>query len=290
MSTTIENILIAGGLIFSVFGPPMVRFGYKHWQVSRSVAGTPTSDIRDLDDEGVVALHGEVVSADGTFRSPVAQCEETVLAAWRAEDWKKHGNPGGWKAIAWGIDSTPFYLDDGTGRVLVDPGDHFVPMGFLHLIYFNVSDPEWGIWLNDVVCNLDGLPVERRVDLDEPTPEHLQELVDSEVYLSPQSGSSSPLPETSSNTDGDRRYSEEQVRAGDEIYLLGHASAESDATHPLGPEDLVVQPSDDSDSPLVVSESVESPSADHRSTARYYLAVGITFTISGPIMFWLGLP
>jgi hypothetical protein len=223
------------------------------------VTETPTTDIRNISSEEQIELAGEIsgpVDSDG-FTSPIGQTDDTVLAAWEAEEWDESGDHGGdWRTLASGIDSTPFHLNDGTDQVRV--------------AIENRAD--------DVVREWGEFPVVETVGVDDDSSAHIEEF-ESEHDVSEQSGSVTNVVDVG-NAHGDRRYSERALGSGEEIYLLGHARAADGATTPLHPENAVVTPVDDGT--FIISDLSEDVLTDQLSTSyRLWLAGGASAVILG---------
>ncbi len=85
----------------------------------RLIAGTPTSTIRAAA-LGLVELHGRVTPLE----SLVAPISKQPCAAWRYSLWiGPKGKQSVWTVSSEKTNVHPFYLEDDTGRVLVDPRD-----------------------------------------------------------------------------------------------------------------------------------------------------------------------
>jgi hypothetical protein len=72
----------------------------------------------------------------------------------------------------------------------------------------------------------------------------------------------------------DRRFREQTIQPGDDVYLLGYAEAREGASRPLGPEDVVVTTPDDE--LLILSNRSEEELTDELSSRFVYFwaAVG----------------
>lgn len=74
--------------------------------------------------EGDVLLSGEVAPADGTVEAPFTGEEAVCVRYGVLERYNERlFDDGSWHTVAAGQTTTPFYVDDGTDRVLVDPSD-----------------------------------------------------------------------------------------------------------------------------------------------------------------------
>lgn len=93
--------------------------GLKRWRRLRLVQDTPTSKVRSMA-MGRVEVHGRA-EGKAALEAPFtgASC---VWFRWAVEEEVRRNRHKSWKTIArGGSDAWPFYLEDETGRVLVDP-------------------------------------------------------------------------------------------------------------------------------------------------------------------------
>lgn len=270
MSSTFA--LIAG--LFSLLVAGVVgRYGWRQRRHRALVTETPTTAVRDLDEEGLVELEGEVAAAE-TFESPIGG-DEAVLSAWEVEEWDERGESEMWETRATGVYATPFALDDGTGEVRVEVGDHVegeddggfdVQVGALDVDRLLST----GVSVDDVFCSFERFPVATSVPPDAEPPERVAEFVRGEAGVSTQTDSITNVLDLG-NAHGERRYYEATVEPGQEIYLLGEAQAVPDATYPLGPDDVVVRPPA-GDGSLIVSDRSEEALVSE--LGQYRWAVG----------------
>ena len=105
------------GLGFGVF----LFFRAFGWLKSkRLIENVPTSKIRSIA-MGLVEVKGRVVPfGDKLLRSPFTD-KGCVYFRFSIEEYKSSGRSSRWVTVRKGEDSVPFFVEDGTGRVLVDP-------------------------------------------------------------------------------------------------------------------------------------------------------------------------
>ncbi|SIR46828.1 E3 Ubiquitin ligase [Haladaptatus litoreus] len=174
------------------------------------------------------------------FSSRSAQNPDTLLAAWEVKEWSESGGTENWQTLASGIRSVPFVVNDGTGEIRVDIGDR-------------VDDgTDWlpneraiannGTAVDDLTCIFKDWPV-TEVGAESETPQYIREFITGESSVGEQSGSITNLVDVG-NSHGDRRYYEQTLSPGDDIYLLGNVHAERGATTPLQADDAVIEPVD----------------------------------------------
>jgi hypothetical protein len=104
-----------------LFGSGIYYFfkGFKRLQAKRLIENIPTSTVRGLA-MGLVELGGRARNIR-IFKSPLAEME-CVFYRYTVEQYVSTGRSGYWKTIAQGDSySCPFWLEDGTGIIMVDP-------------------------------------------------------------------------------------------------------------------------------------------------------------------------
>ncbi|MFH1239441.1 MAG: GIDE domain-containing protein, partial [bacterium] len=106
-------------LIIAIIGGTAFFWGFKRLGRKRLIENIPTSTVRGMA-MGLVELIGQVKARVG-LKSPLTNTD-CVFFRYTVERWRSSGRSGRWVKINEG-DSflSPFYLDDNTGRVLVDP-------------------------------------------------------------------------------------------------------------------------------------------------------------------------
>jgi hypothetical protein len=109
-------------LMMMVFGVIVFFLAFKQYRESRILADVPKAHVRSMS-MGLVHLHGKATSEPLT--SPLTGTRCFIFVADIAE-WVKTRKQGGgtaweWRTTAGDDDFKEFYLDDGTGRVLVKP-------------------------------------------------------------------------------------------------------------------------------------------------------------------------
>lgn len=116
---SLSNPFFIGGVLSSLVGLLLLFSSIAILNFLRIVKDLPTSKIRSIA-MGVVELYGKVVSNPvNQYKTPFSN-KECVWCNWRVEEYQS-GKNSGWYIIKWGTISDLFYLDDGTGTVLVDP-------------------------------------------------------------------------------------------------------------------------------------------------------------------------
>ncbi len=95
-------------------------YAFKSWRNGRAVRDTPTSRVRSAA-QGYVELDGRGVLAPGVqTRGPLTRLPCTWWS-YKIEEVRSMRRSRSWSTIDRGTSSSFFYLDDGTGRCLIDP-------------------------------------------------------------------------------------------------------------------------------------------------------------------------
>lgn len=278
-----STILLIVGVVLLVVAAFAGVYGRRQHRRSALLRDTETTDVRDIKSEGLIELKG-TVRASSPFDSPI-KGEESTLSAWEVEEWDEGGETEMWETRATGIHATSFELDDGTGRVRVDVGNHVNDPSAgtgIHDIQVGAIDVDrllsTGVTVDNVLAALNSFSVEANVPPDSEPPERIAEFVQGEAIISPQTDSITNILDIG-NKHGERRYYEGTLGPGDEIYLLGQAHATENATHPLKPEDVVVTPPDDSQ--LIISDKSEAELADSFKQYKYAYIGAVVAAIVG---------
>jgi len=141
-----------GGLQISIFaaigaliGLSLFFRGFQALQQRRLILNTPSSKIRSAA-MGLVEING-LACGPYTLTAPITglACYYYRTAVWQ---WKKSGNESSWQLAAQENLHVPFYLDDNTGRLLVNPAGAEMD---LHCDFQH----EYG---NSLISSFDGIP------------------------------------------------------------------------------------------------------------------------------------
>ncbi|PSQ36805.1 hypothetical protein BRD11_00915, partial [Halobacteriales archaeon SW_12_69_24] len=103
-------------------GAGLVKTGFTRRKQRTLMRDTPTEDVESIA-VGPSEVKGSALAADGDpFPAPFSN-DECVVADYEVEQYHEDDDGGHWNTVASGVVHTPFTLDDGTGRVLVEPHD-----------------------------------------------------------------------------------------------------------------------------------------------------------------------
>ncbi len=94
--------------------------GFQWLKQKRMIENTPTSKIRSIA-MGPVEVNGSVsASEQGILKGPFTG-QDCVYYKYKIEEYRRSGKNSHWVTIKKGEESRPFYVQDNTGKVLVDP-------------------------------------------------------------------------------------------------------------------------------------------------------------------------
>lgn len=175
-----------------------------------------------------------------------------------------------WESAAWGGRSVPFYVEDATGRLLVDVDDRtvgnetaetFTPERLL------VSE---GVAFDDLQVEFEAFEVHVETGYDETPPGRIREFLDATDGVSVDPMTTDLVVDASR-----RRYRESTFRPGDELSVVGHAAPAGDrATSTPSADEYAVGV--DRESTLYVSAVPLDDSPDGGGSLLFGLLAGTT--------------
>ncbi|MFC7069979.1 hypothetical protein [Halobaculum lipolyticum] len=236
------------GVVLVVLGAGLATYTARHWRRYRAVADTPTTDLSRVE-EGPVELKGTVAEAYTTAEPTIRGGPEPVVEAWEVEEWNERGDGARWKTLALGVDGGRFLLETDEGEVAVDvptasSGSFSLPEALL-------STGMTGVAVDDVAVEVARMP-SVRVDPDERPSDRIRSFVHAHRDVDGQTDSITNLIDVG-NAHGERKYHSQTVEVGDEVYVLGRATAIEDAPHPPRAEHMTVRGGPEDGVPMVVS-------------------------------------
>ncbi len=104
---------------FSVLGVWLFFDGFKKWRRKRLIENIPTSKIRSMA-IGLVELTGKALPRIVPVKGPITK-KDCVFYKYLVERYENRGKNSTWVKVAGDTSISPFYLEDGTGKVLVNP-------------------------------------------------------------------------------------------------------------------------------------------------------------------------
>ena len=235
----------------------LIRTGIRRWRQRTLIKDTPTETAQSLS-MGPSEIKGKAVTDDlETVRAPFSD-DECVIAEYEIEEYDDDNDDSGgsWKTIEEEVLHTPFYVDDGTGKVLVRPDD-------------------------EATYDLD--PNDRKttyVDSSEKGPPPIREFVESESI-----GFPANLP----GKDNDRKYSQNLVRPDESVYVFGTVQPREGASSSTeNPDMLIIQKADEDvmEEPMfLISDDEEKDLVGRRRWTLWHLPVGGLFLVASFAVF-----
>lgn len=113
------NIILRGILFIS--GIISLLMSFSSFKRKRLIQNIPTSKIRAIA-MGLVEIFGEAVQSQTLFKCPFSG-KDAVYYNYTVEELKQRGKHSEWVAIFSKQENAPFFVQDDTGKVLVDPKD-----------------------------------------------------------------------------------------------------------------------------------------------------------------------
>jgi hypothetical protein len=187
-SNVYRNWLIAS-IIYAVltilFGVWFIKVGFKRWRQRRWMKDTPTEDVESVA-IGPTEIKGETKAKNDPIEAPFTD-DECVYYEYEIKEYKEDAadDDKDWETVDSGSSKTPFYIDDGTGEMLVEPHEETV-------YEFKSEDIE-----------------ERKFSSSSSTPEEIAEFVDNKTNLS--------------ETNNRRKFKQKIIKNNDTGYIFGTA-------------------------------------------------------------------
>lgn len=214
-------------LVVAAVGVLLVGWALRRRAMFSLLRGTPVVDAADAAPGDRVAVSGTIESvADDAVVRPEFQDDEAVVAAWRTEEFRTHRSeitdgPGdvvesdgqtirqNWEDVSTGYRSTPFYVSDDTGRVLVDPDA-------------NVGNGAAGVATTGSLGNsvTDGETVVSFSSFEAHTPKSFDVTAAEAAGASGQQDGIA-FPFSPGAEDGEREHEEATLEPGDDVFVLG---------------------------------------------------------------------
>lgn len=239
--------------VAAVTGIWLVRTGFRRRKQRVLIRDTPTESAQALS-IGPSEITGAAVTADREVLEAPFSDDDVVVAEYEVEEYDEADDDDDnstWKTIESGLRHTPFYVDDGTGRVLVRPHDDAT---------FDLDPADWS---------------ETYVDSSERGPRPVREFVEQTEGLD--------YPSHSSGKDNDRRYRQNFIRDGESVYVFGTVQPREQAAVDVGADNadrLVIRNVEDDafQEPMyMISDDTEANLTERRRFAAWRLPVGGLF-------------
>lgn len=247
------------GFVLSLLG---VMYGFREYRKASLIRNTPTSRIRSMA-MGLVEVAGTVAQGSNTIESPFTGAD-CVFYKYQVEEYRRSGKHSRWVTIDTGTNGTSFYVDDGTGKVLVDPRGAELEIPADNTIHVDGGD----------------VPPYEVTEFIEENPE-----VDSE-------DESLDLGVAEVDTGNDRRYTEYYVTPGEEVYVFGKAMERPSFQGSARNEENIVVSTDENTPLFMISDSSEKELLSSLKWHTYGAIVGggvLSIVCFGGMLVLLGL-
>lgn len=246
-------------LVLFVIGLGLIYLGFRRYRTSQLIANTPTQSVRSLA-AGRAELEGIARTAERTLDQPFTE-GSCVCAAYEIEEERETDDDDDemeWVTLAEGQLAVPFYLEDDTGRVLIEATD----------VDLVISDEN---------------ETEITVDERESDPVYVFEFLRNGGPVDDDGTVVSKLDGIEPHVDRRRRYSQSVLPVDEDVYVFGYAEIRDDQPETsVETEDRLVMTGDEMTGRFVVSDmDEERVSSSLRIQAPVLIVLGVlTSTVS----------
>lgn len=268
--------IIAVPVLVITLGFVSMYTGWKRRSIYAQMADAAPTPIGELSSPGVTEVEGTAVPVDDPLSAPLTD-RDSVLAAWTVEEWDERGDKSYWREVARGIETPGFEVSDGTAAVRVEPTSERETAGtWTQTSGVSASN---GVRIDDVLAEFDSFPVEAELDPDETPSNSVRRLHDDHGLYEDTDSITNVV--DIGNKHGRRRYSEQIIEPGEDVYVLGQVRAREDPSRTqFYPDDAVMTAPEDG--LFVLSNQDEtSIEAEFESAARTKLIAGAASTVVG---------
>lgn len=273
LGSLVRELALWGGVLLLLASALSFYRGWHRRALSSRVDGTPRRDVASVRSPGPVRVRGEVVprTAYDPFVSSVAGDEDCVLSAWEIREMYDTPKTRSWERAAWGVHAVPFYVSDGTGRILVDVADDVVGNETDDVFTPETLLASAGVALEGLRCEFDGFPVHVETGYGESPPRRVAEFVATTDGISAEPMATDLGPSVDASK---RRYLEGTLQPGDEVSVVGDATPRREAAESTAhPDDLVLAQA--ADAPLHLSQRPLDELADGGGALLFGVLTGV---------------
>lgn len=243
-------LVLAGG------GVGLIKTGFTRRKQRLLMRDTPSQDVEALA-VGPSEVKGSALAADGDPMPAPFSEDDCVVASYEIEQWDDgdgENDSAGWETVRRDVLHTPFHVDDGTGRVLVEPHDEAT---------FDLDPEDWETTY---------------VDSADEGPAPIRRFVEGTAGVS--------HPADAAGKENDRRYRQNLVREKESVYVFGTAQPrDGDRRGGSNPDRLVIRHVTDDDAlddtMFLISDDTERGLVNRREWAGWRLPVGGAFVVAG---------
>jgi hypothetical protein len=243
-------------LVVFAFGGVLLYGGFRQYRTKRLIEDTPREKVRSMA-AGRTELVGVAKPREGPFECPFT-AGKAVLARYEIEEYREDDDGSDWVTVDSGLLTAPFDLDDGTGSVCID------------------ADERVTLHVSEANCT------RTYVDGSETEPAPIRRFLERR-------------PSVDANSDGmlrslfddRRRYTQEVVPPGTEVYVYGNASDRGGESGLETDDQRLVVGHDDTTGRFIVSDMGEKRlTTTLGRTAPLMMLIGIALLTFG---FYLAL-
>jgi hypothetical protein len=248
-----------GSIFFLLFGGTLTYAGVQQYLLSQKIKNTPTSKVRSAA-AGLVELFGKAKCKDD-ISSPISKAK-CIYWHVNCEYYYHHKKSSGWRTFYSRSSSTPFYLEDDTGKMLVEPKDGQIQIPSDFRSQGHLSDKA-----------LFGLLPQKQLDA------KVMAWMDADPAVKSAFGGYGGH---------DLRVTESFIAEGDPLFVLGSAEPIPGAASDVKHENLMVK-KNNIDKILFISDSEEGKFVNTMGWVSWiYLFIGLAFLI-GALISLLGV-
>lgn len=235
----------AYSLVVALIGLALVYYGYHRHRQRGLMRDTPTSEVESAA-VGAVELVGTAEPAEATVSAPLSG-EECVVVDYEVEEYKRHDDlTKEWVTVDSAVVAEPFYVNDGTGRMLVDASERSS--------HYDVSEEN---------------RAEEEYEATGAQPGAVDGFLVEHADVPP-------------HVDHPRRYTQAVIPVGAEAYVFGDVETAADAGPPVEPGSKLVVTRDEDTEMFLVSDKTEGELAsDRRYSLVLWGLVGIAVFSAG---------
>lgn len=225
-------LLAIAGVLALLLGAPsgyyLLRAGRKAALGLRLWRQNPDSVLAAANADGLVELVGEAAPGENRLRAPFTELP-CLACRYEVEEWVSSGNSSHWKTLHEGVESVPFWLEDGSNRIPIEPdgADHSL-------------------------ADADSVEVPR----DETAPEPIASFLEG-IDVEPGSGTTTSIGPLEVSSGDRRRYSEARIDPGDAVHVYGPVERDFTVAEGAGEVNAAVR-ADGGAGPFVVSNTDET--------------------------------
>jgi hypothetical protein len=257
------------GLLFFIVGLVIIGFGFSKFSKYKIIQKTPRTKIGDLTG-GFVEIHG-IIKPEEVIKTPFSEID-CVYCRYEIEEYRIGYDSDGesddkWVTIAKGERRLPFYGKDNTGEVKIDPIDaDFQISSEIKYYQSRGTSAQKNMISRALTSWKKGFEID--LDLDSIGLEHV---------------------DTSKSWNvrrlriGDRKYFEYYLKPGDELFVIGTALSELDAT-----KDYVIKKGFDEPTFIISNQSEIEVISTFKSQLAASTIFGLIAIVVGIIIFILG--